>query len=74
MYRKHTTNPTEWHEQDWLLISEALEAWANDSVPSSRRWRANQLIFRIAEYIDLSELEFRNQTDLYWSGPRYRIE
>jgi len=74
MRRKVSTSPIEWHEQDWLLIAEALEEWTSHRNPSQRRWRASRLVFRISEYIDLSELEFENQTDSGWPELRYQLK
>ena len=73
MHLEPDSPPSTWHPQDWLLIVEAVNYWIDCDCGASsyRRWRANKLLFRIAEYIDLSELEFEQQTDDRW-GSRTR--
>ena len=67
----HPDSIDEFHEQDWLIVCEALARWAGEPtdvehLADPRKARAFDLLGVIADEFDVSEGDLMSQVDEEW--------
>jgi len=63
---------TDWHPQDWLIVIDALVAWAGPDAREPRERRAWELAVDIAEDLELDIVDAVLQSDRNYDGPSHR--